>query len=140
MVQPARLFLSYARLDAERVGELYRKLSAAGYTPWMDEKDILPGENFRLAIERAIEETDYFLACLSANSVDRRGFIQREIKQALDLWQEKLPDDIYLIPVKLEACELPYSLRGFQAVDLFETDGWSKLLRSIQDGLRRRGR
>lgn len=139
MERRSLLFLSYARLDRERVDELYRKLSGAGFKPWMDEKDILPGETFRLAIERSIEESDLFLACLSANSVDRRGFIQREIKQALDLWQEKLPGDIYLIPVKLEPCELPYSLRDFQSVELYKSDGWSKLLRSIQEGLNRSG-
>jgi TIR domain len=134
------LFLSYARLDKEKVEALYQELTEHGYKPWMDEKDIFPGENFRLAIEKAIRNADFFLACLSMNSVDRRGFIQREIKDALDMWQEKLDDDIYLIPIRLEKCEAPYSLRNFQWVDLFDKDGWSKLLKAIQEGVKRRRR
>ena len=33
-------------------------------------------------------------------SVNQRGFLQSEIRQALEVWKEKLPDDIYLIPVR----------------------------------------
>jgi hypothetical protein len=104
----------------------------------MDVRDILPGENFKVAIESAIRRADFFIAVLSPNSVDRRGFIQRELKQALDIWQEKLESDIYLIPVRLEECENPSSLCNFQRVDLFEAEGWSKLLAALLEGMKRR--
>src|SRR6267154_4996863 len=103
----ALVFLSYARKDKDTVDDLYQRLSDAGYKPWMDVRDILPGENFRLAIESAIHSADLFLAVLSSHSVDRRGFIQRELKEALDIWKEKLESDIYLIPVRIEECESP---------------------------------
>lgn len=66
----------------------------------MDQEDIYPGEQWQGSIERAIEHADFFLACLSTHAVSRRGFLQREIKAALDQWQEKLHSDIYLIPRK----------------------------------------
>ena len=50
----AQVFLSYARPDEEEVAKLYQELSDAGFKPWMDTKDILPGENWRLSIHRAI--------------------------------------------------------------------------------------
>jgi Tol biopolymer transport system component len=134
----AQVFLSYAREDAEKVKRLYQKLSDAGFKPWMDKKDILPGERWQSSIWKAIRGSDFFLVCLSANSVDRRGWIQREIKQALDIWQEKLEDDIYLIPVRLEDCEVPESLRDFQWVNLFEENGWTRLVKAIQVGMKRR--
>jgi len=134
----AQIFLSYAREDGEKVEGLYQKLSAAGLKPWMDKKDILPGEKWALAIQKAIRCSDFFLVCLSANSVRKRGWVQREMKQALDLWQEKLEDDIYLIPVRLEDCEAPESLRDFQWVNLFEEDGWERLVKAIQIGMERR--
>jgi hypothetical protein len=65
----------------------------------MDKKDILPGERWKSSIRKAVRDSDFFLACLSANSINKRGWIQKEIKDALDIWQEKLEDDIYLIPV-----------------------------------------
>jgi hypothetical protein len=133
-----QIFLSCAREDAEKVENLYQKLSDAGFKPWMDKKNILPGEKWKSCIQKAIRRSDFFLACLSANSVSKRGYLQKEIKDALDIWQEKLDSDIYLIPVRLEDCEVPESLRDFQWVDLFEKDGWPRLVRAIQVGMERR--
>ena len=134
----AQVFLSYARPDAEKVESLYQKLSNARFKPWMDKKDILPGEIWQFCIRKAIRHSDFFLVCLTANSIDKRGWIQREIKQALDIWQEKLDSDIYLIPARLEDCEVPGSLRDFQWVNLFEEDGWTQLVKAIQEGMERR--
>ena len=135
----ARIFLSYARMDKANVAAIYDRLEKEGHKPWMDSKNIYPGEDFRRAIEKAISNSDIILPCLSANSVDRRGFIQRELKQALDLWKERLESDIYIIPVRLEDCKLPESLANFQWVDLFEPDGWSKLLKAIEVAMERLG-
>ena len=134
----AQIFLCYARQDEDAVRELYQRLSAAGFKPWMDQEDIYPGEQWQGSIERAIEQADFFLACLSTHAVSRRGFLQREIKTALDRWQEKLHSDIYLIPARLEPCEVPEELRNFQWVDLYHERGWPRLLRALQVGLERR--
>jgi serine/threonine protein kinase len=135
----AQIFLSYAREDREKVEKLYQDLSDAGFKPWMDKKDILPGEDWKFCIQKAIQRSDFFLVCLSANSVSRRGFLQKEIRDALDIWQEKLESDIYLIPARLEDCEVPESLRRFQWVNLFEEDGWTRLVEAIQEGMKRQG-
>jgi len=134
----AQIFLSYAREDEEKVKKLYQKLSDAGLKPWMDKKDILPGEQWKFRIPQAVRCSDFFLVCLSANSVDKRGWIQKEIKEALDIWQEMLDSDIYVIPVRLEDCEVPEGLRDFQWVNLFEEDGWTWLVKAIQVGIERR--
>ena len=134
----AQIFLCYARLDQRQVEELYNRLSNYGFKPWMDKKDILPGEKWELAIQKAIRSSDFFVACLSLNSVTRRGVIQKEIKEALDTWKEKLDSDIYLIPVRLEDCEVPESLRCFQRVDLFAEDGWARLVKALRVGMERR--
>lgn len=127
-----QVFLSYVHQDKEKVEEIYKKLCEAGVKPWMDKADVIPGQQWRFKIEKAIHESDIFLACLSAHSVSKRGFLQREIKQALDILQEKLPDDIFLIPVLLEECKVPDSLADFQWVEIFEQDGWTQLLKAIR--------
>jgi DNA-binding NarL/FixJ family response regulator len=129
-----QIFLCYARLDQRKVDALYDKLSDLGFKPWMDKRDILPGEIWEAAIQKAIRRSDFFLACLSVNSVNRRGQIQKEIKKALDIWEEKLDSDIYLIPVRLEDCEVPESLHRFQWVNLFEEDGWTRLVEALRAG------
>ncbi len=96
------IFLSYARQDRDKVEKLYQELSDARFHPWVDIKDIHPGENWKKVLIKAIRESPFFLACLSKNSVDKRGMVQAEIKEALDVWREKLETDIYLIPVRLE--------------------------------------
>jgi hypothetical protein len=134
----AQIFLCYAREDEEKVENLYQKLSDVGFKPWMAKKDILPGEMWKLSIQEAMRLSDFIVVCLSAISVNKRSFVQREIKDALDIWREKLESDIYLIPVRLEDCEVPENLRGFHWVNLFEEDGWTRLVKAIQVGMERR--
>jgi len=104
----------------------------------MDKRDILPGEVWKSSIQAAIRRSDFFLACLSANSITKRGYLQKEIRDALNIWQEMLENDIYLIPVRMEDCEVPEGLRQFQWVDLFQVDGWTQLVKAIQVGMERR--
>lgn len=132
-----KIFMCYAREDHKRVEKLYQKLADAGFRPWMDKKDILPGENWKSVIKKSIQESAFFLACLSTNAVNKRGSIQQEIKNALEVWRQKLDDDIYLIPVRLEDCEVPASLADFQWVNLFENEGFDRLLETLRTGLKR---
>jgi hypothetical protein len=134
-----QVFLSYVRQDQEKVEEIYRRLLKEGYRPWMDREDVVAGEQWRPKIEKAIHESDFFLACLSEHSVSRRGFLQTELKKGLEVWREKLPDDNYLIPVRLRMCEVPESLNAFQWVDIHEPGGWAQLLRALRRGSETRG-
>lgn len=137
--KPVQLFLSYTRKDEAAVAQFYERLASLGLKPWMDQEDILRGELWQESILRAIRDSHFFLACISPNSVDKRGFLQRELREALDAWQDKLPGDIYLIPVRLEECTVPEQLSQFQWVDISHTRGWSRLLRAIQAGVERLG-
>jgi tetratricopeptide (TPR) repeat protein len=132
---PIQIFLCYAREDETQVKELYQRLSAERFKPWMDRLDILPGRKWKSSIRQAIRQSDFFLACLSKNSVNKRGYIQQEIKEALDVWQEKLDSDVYLIPTRLEECQVPESLQDVQWVDLFYEEGWQQLLDALNVGL-----
>jgi len=133
-----QIFLSYVREDQEKVIDLYKKLFDAGFEPWMDQINLLPGEMWELGIQKAIHNSDFFLACLSSNSVNKRGFLEREVKHALAISQEMLDSDVFVIPVRLEECKVPKSLLRFQWVDLFERDGWAKLINAFQIGTERR--
>lgn len=90
MTAPAQIFLSYAREDRKGVEKLYQRLSEAGFTPWMDTKDIHPGEKWQPRIQEAIRQSHFFLACLSTRSVNKRGFIRREFQDAVEKVKEML--------------------------------------------------
>lgn len=135
--QPAKLFLCYAREDGQTVDKLYAQLRTAGLLPWMDTVNIAAGENWERAIWKAIREADFFVFCLSTRAVNKRGQLQKELKQALEIWKEKLDDDIYIIPVRLEECEVPFAIRQLQYVDLFRDKGFDRLLAAVERGLSR---
>jgi hypothetical protein len=135
----ARIFISYASEDFKEVRVLYQRLKDRGYDPWMDKIDLLAGRKWPLQIERAIQNADFFILCLSNNSVKKRGFVQREIRAALDLWQGKLEDDIYLIPLMLEFLdhrEVPDKIREFQWVEWYDEEGWDQLIRALEYGVK----
>ena len=77
MSSKAQVFLCYARPDRQQVEVLYEKLAEHKLKPWMDIRDILAGERWEFAVHRAIQSSQFFLACLSKNSVTRRGYVQR---------------------------------------------------------------
>lgn len=136
----ANIFICYAIEDAKRIETIYSRLIEAGHQPWIDRNNILPGQHWETAIKKAIKGSDFVLVCLSATSINKRGFIRREIKQALEQAEKMLWDDVYLIPIRLDNCEIPTDLEHLQWVDLFEKNGWEKLLKALDKGLQSRKR
>ena len=94
-----RVFLSYARQDQPAVRQIYHFLLEHGCDPWLDVETLLPGQDWAYEIERAIQQTDYFLACLSNHAVDKRGYVQAELKKGLDACLMIPQGDTFLIPV-----------------------------------------
>jgi len=126
--RPLRVFLCHASQDKPAVWKLHRYLKQHGVQPWLDQEDLLPGQNWEVEIPRALFSSDVILVCLSKNSVDKEGYVQKEISFALDKALEKPEGTIFVIPVKLEECDIPKRLGRYQWVDLSRTDGRKRLL------------
>jgi hypothetical protein len=62
-----QLFLCYARRDRCAVEQLYDRLLDEGFKPWMDTRDIFPGEVWKAAINKALCCSAFFLTYLSHN-------------------------------------------------------------------------
>jgi ABC-type molybdate transport system ATPase subunit len=62
-------FLSYSRTDSEFALRLSEDLKAAGAAIWLDQTDIDPGEEWDLAVERALLDCPRMLVILSPVSV-----------------------------------------------------------------------
>jgi hypothetical protein len=69
---------------------------------------------------------------LSSHALNKEGYVQKEIKFALDCADEKPPDTIFLIPVKLEECRVPDRLSHLHCVDLTGQAGYDKLLGALR--------
>ena len=122
-----KVFLCHASEDKPKVRSLYRKLKGDGFNPWLDEEDIHPGADWNVEIEDAVRKCHIVLACLSNSSIAKTGYVQKEIKFALDRADEKPEGLRYIIPCRMEDCSLPRRLSQWQAVDLFKKGGYQKL-------------
>ena len=115
-----QVFIAYVREDRAAAERLYDSLRDSGFSPWMDVRNLVPGQNWPRAIENAIETADFFVACFSDLSVDKRGGFQAEIRYALDCARQLPLDQIFIVPVRLNECGVPRSIqKDFQYVDLF---------------------
>jgi hypothetical protein len=115
-----RVFLCHASSDKPVVRELYQRLLAEGWIdPWLDEEKLLPGQDWNMEIEKAVEATDAVIVCLSNHSVTKEGYVQKELRFVLDIALEKPEGTIFVIPLRLEDCPTPRRLRAWQYVDYF---------------------
>ncbi len=127
-----RVFLCHSKNDKQEVRNLYRRLIADKIDPWLDEERLLPGQEWQQEIPKAVRESDVVIVCLSCGSVNKEGYIQKEIRYALDVADEKPENAIFLIPLKLEECEVPQRLSRWQWVNYFDENGHNKLLKALR--------
>jgi formylglycine-generating enzyme required for sulfatase activity len=115
-----KVFLCHSSADKTTVRELYDRLLTEGWIdPWLDEKKLLPGQDWDLAIEKAVEESHAVIVCVSNSSVTKEGYIQKELRFVLDIALTKPEEEIFVIPLRLEDCQPPRRLRAFHYVDYF---------------------
>ena len=131
----AQIFLCHASEDKPQVREVYKRLQAEGLRPWLDAEEILPGQLWEHEIPKALKASDFILIFFSQHSVSKRGYVQRELKLALDAWQEIPEGSIHTIPVRLDDCTMSEQFRRFQWVNLFEEGGFERIVRAIRTAL-----
>jgi len=124
------VYISYATEDYEAAKRLYRDLKDAGLNPWLDKETLLGGQKWHDEIKEAIKNSRYFIPILSSNSVERRGYVQKELKEALDIFDKISSSKIFVIPVRLDDCHVSdRKVNVLHIVDLFPD--WNKGFRDI---------
>lgn len=129
-------FVSYAKEDVLHARRLYGSLKENGIETWFDEQSLLPGQNWRHSIEAAISECIYFIALISSNSVSKKGYVQKELRIALDVLDRYPTGEVYIIPARVENCPIGDPKLGeIHYVDLFPDYefGLSRLLKAIRE-------
>lgn len=135
------IFLAHASEDKPQVRDIYAQLRGRGLRPWLDEEDLVPGQNWQVEIQKAIRASDVFVACLSERSVNKSGYVQKEFRAALSRYAEMPPNAVYLIPLRLTDCAIPdlqlpqlgVSLRDIEWLDYWRSNGFKRLLRAIDE-------
>jgi len=132
-----RVFLCHSSQDKPLVQQIYQRLNAEGWIdPWLDAEKLLPGQDWDLEIEKAVERSDIILVCLSNGSISKEGYLQKELRMVLEMTLNMPEGAIFLIPLKLEECEIPRRLRTWQWLEFFppanRAAAYKKLLESLK--------
>ena len=138
-----KVFLCHASQDKPIVRDLYQRLSAEGWIdPWLDEEKLLPGQDWDMEIEKAVEFVDVVIVLISKTSVTKEGYIQKEIRNVLDIALEKPDGTLFVIPLRLDECEVPRKIRKWHYVDYYPLEklesSYKKLIESMK--LRAKGK
>lgn len=133
MLKP-KIFIVYAKEDSNMARKLYKDLKQEGIELWLDEEELAPGQDWDLEIQKAIRESPVVLTLISSNTVKKKGFTQKELKRALDIIEEKPEGSIYIIPVRIDDCQIDAKLQQYHWLDLFPSysEGLRKLIRALK--------
>ena len=112
------VFISHSSQDKPMVERLARALQQEGLKPWFDKWDLVPGDRWQEALERAILDTPALLVCYGPSgsgpwqAEEVRAFVDRAVKdpsrRVIPAWLPDCPENL----------EVPLFLRGFHAMDL----------------------
>lgn len=122
-----RVFLSYADQDRERVLEIYERLRSDGFEPWMESKDLTSKDHREQEIKNVIRQSGIVVVCLSRNTI-AANVIRKQVKIAIETEEEQPAGTIFLIPNRLEECNIPGELQHLPCNDYFEKDGYEELV------------
>ena len=124
-IRPLKVFLCHSPVDAVRVRQLHTQLGQIGpnLQPWFSEEDLLAGQDWDYETRRALKASDVILVCLSPTSISSEGYVNKVIKLALDIADEKPQGAIFVVPLKLAECELPARLEHLHPLNYFTGDG-----------------
>jgi hypothetical protein len=67
--------------------------------------------------------------------VDKKGYVQKELKKALDLFEEYPESEIFIIPARLDDCSVSdIRLQEIHYIDLFPNldEGFRSILETVK--------
>lgn len=127
------VFLCHSSQDKPHVRRLDRRLRQRGIETWLDERELLPGQDWDLEIRAAVRRAAAVVVCLSHAAVTKSGYLQKEIRLVLDVADEQPPGAIFVIPARLQDCDVPERLRLWHWVNLSRRGGFDRLLAAIEE-------
>lgn len=122
------VFISYCHENMPLVDRFCQKLASHGINVWLDRNELEPGMRWRQAIQQAIHQGDFFIACFSKEySARDQTYMNEELTLAVERLREQPADKVWFIPVKLNECEIPdidigggATLRDIQYINFYQ--------------------
>ena len=140
-VEGPKVFICHASEDKAFAANLYRKLEAGGVAPWLDKEKLRGGGEWDEQIKRTINrEIDYFLVlqskALQSKSI---GYVNKEIFEARERQKSFRFGTRFIIPVRIEDCNVLEELDFLQTIDLDSEEKTDELIKIIKRDYTKRG-
>ncbi len=125
----AKIFLSYARDDADSAKQIAERISDAGHEVWWD-RHLHGGSRFVNEIDRALKDAEAVVVLWSSSSVES-AWVQDEAAEGRDSGR--------LVPVSLGSAKPPLGFRQFHTIALGATAGevGAEAVRDLLDAISR---
>ena len=133
--EQTNIFLIHAHSDRETVHRLYQRLVRDRLNVWLDAERLQPGQDWQKEIRKALLKCDVVIVCLTRNFDKQRGYRHEELKFALEKANFLPSDEVFIIPARLEKCDMPETLKHLHRADLFKAGGYKKLLNALRKGI-----
>jgi hypothetical protein len=105
-----RIFISYAHQDYPLIQSISASVKDSNDLIWIDRNVIMPGDEWRGKIQKALKSSYCIIFFASTSSVKSKE-VKLEIDYAIKLRKR-------VIPVLLEKCNLPYEVSNLQHINL----------------------
>ncbi len=131
-----QIFIICADEDDAVAQRIYNDLEQMGCRPWLESKDVKAGQYSDQMFRSVMEKSDYILALLSKHSLTQRGMAQKQLKKALDIFEEFPSGEIFLIPIRLDDTEAQEeTLRNLKPADFRSSYvyGFQQVVRAVSD-------
>lgn len=140
----SHVFVSFVSENAKLASWVAEQLKLNGLEPWFSEDvgTIFPGENWKQAFRRAIEEGGYYVPIFTKEWVSRkRSVAHEELLFAVDEGRLRQTSQPWIIPILAHPVEVPSvdlgggrRLSDIQFADIPKL-GWERGLKSLLTGL-----
>ena len=137
--QNPTIFISYSREhDRKEALALCRALTQSGHDAWIDEERVQPGQVWYDEVETALCDAKVVLVLLSNEMIASKSYAHDEWHMALEMQKDGDGEELFIIPVKLDDCKVPFLLRRFQWVNWFEASGKRRLMKRLDQIIKKR--
>ncbi len=133
------VFLSYSSKDIDTVNQLRSALEEMGFKTWLDENEILPGDDISQKISAGMRKSKFIIVCVSPNfSLENQSpYTSWELSQGKALELAKKERAGHLIPILIGRANVPSQIFEKNYADLSsgidkDSAEFKKLIKKLQ--------
>ncbi len=119
------IFLSHNKKDKPAVRKLAERLKQSGMRVWFDEWIIRPGDDIFLQIEQGLQDSRTLILCMTAAAFQSDWV---SLERSTVLFRDPSNKNRGFIPLLMEDCEIPDTIRRYAFVDFRENEAFEKLV------------